>query len=1040
MRLACLLLATWTVSAGCLWAEPLSTAPAVGLRQETPGWFALVGARVVTEPGKVLDGATLVIRDGRIVSVGAGVEVPAGAKRIDLKGKTVYAGFVESYTGVKIEGAPEGPGHWNPQVTPHRRAAAAFKPDAKLDKTLRSQGFAARLVAPSSGVIKGTSCVALTNSEAASKSLLAERVATHVSLTVPFNENNNKYPNSPMGAVALARQAMLDAGWHRDATRAFESTSTGERPETNRALEELASNLDGGRQLIADTSNELFALRADRFASEFSLRLAIRGSGKEYRRLDEIAATGRSVIVPVKFPKPPKVASPDTAADVTLEELMHWHLAPENPGRLVKAGVAIALTSSGLKKRGDFLAKCRQAIERGLPADNALEALTTAPARLLGLDHLLGAIEPGKIANLVVSDGDLFTAEGRVLSTWVAGQEFEVEPDDAPLLVGDWSLQTLGAEAPTEPLSLVVSVDDGKESAVLKKAESAGADDPEDADEDDDEAVPSSFPIKELRLEHARLTGRLDGDLLGVEGTVLLSANATPTEDDSTLAGVIQPITGKPIAFTAVRVDSSVTSENNEDEADEDSTAEPLNVAVNYPLGAYGREAEPKQPDAVLFRGATVWTSDAAGVLEHADVLVRSGQITEVSVRIEAPEGAVAIDAAGKHLTAGLIDCHSHMATDGGLNEWTQAITAEVRVADFIDPDDITIYRQLAGGLTTANVLHGSANPIGGQNQVIKLRWGAGMDELRFPEAPAGIKFALGENVKQSNWGDKHTTRYPQTRMGVDEITINAFLAAKQYAAEQAAWRRQPVGAPPRRDLELEALAEVLAGERWIHCHSYRQSEVLTFLRTLERFEVTVGTLQHILEGYKVAPEMAAHGAMGSTFADWWAYKFEVLDAIPYNGSLMHRAGICVSFNSDDNELGRHLNHEAAKAVKYGGTSPEEALKFVTLNPAKQLRIDHLVGSITEGKHADLALWSGPPLALTSVCEQTWIDGRKYFDRGDDRRQRAEQGKLRWKLVQAVIDSGEPAAKPGENPVDPATLWPRHDEFCHGHGHEDHHH
>jgi N-acetylglucosamine-6-phosphate deacetylase len=321
---------------------------------------------------------------------------------------------------------------------------------------------------------------------------------------------------------------------------------------------------------------------------------------------------------------------------------------------------------------------------------------------------------------------------------------------------------------------------------------------------------------------------------------------------------------------------------------------------------------------------------------------------------------------------------------------------------------------------------------------VIKLRWGALPEQLKFAEAPPGIKFALGENVKQSNWGDRYTTRYPQSRMGVEQIIRDEFAAAGAYRQRWDEWNANHHGLPPRRDLELEAIDEVLRRQRWVHCHSYRQDEILALIRTFDDFGITIGTLQHILEGYKVAREMAVHGAMGSSFSDWWAYKFEVYDAIPYNGALMHQAGVVVSFNSDDRELARHLNHEAAKAVKYGGVPPEEALKFVTLNPAKQLRIDGLVGSLEPGKHADLVLWSGPPLSTLSRCEQTWIDGRKYFDRADDRRQRDELRSLKAALVQMILSSGQEMRKPGERGGDDESdLWPRHDEFCHGHDHDE---
>ncbi|MEX0675513.1 MAG: amidohydrolase, partial [Pirellulales bacterium] len=381
----------------------------------------------------------------------------------------------------------------------------------------------------------------------------------------------------------------------------------------------------------------------------------------------------------------------------------------------------------------------------------------------------------------------------------------------------------------------------------------------------------------------------------------------------------------------------------------------------------------------------------------------------------------------------GIIDCHSHVATDGGVNESGQTITAEVRIGDFVDPNDISIYRQLAGGVTSSNILHGSANTIGGQNQVLKFRWGAGPEEMKFAGAPPGIKFALGENVKQSNWGLLNTDRYPQTRMGVEQLVRDAFRAAQQYRKRWDEWNRTKVGLPPRIDLELEALAEVVEGKRLIHCHSYRQDEILALMRTCEAFGVQIGTFQHVLEGYKVADVIAKHGAGGSSFSDWWAYKFEVYDAIPYNGALLYNAGVVVSFNSDNAELARRLNLEAAKAVKYGGVPPEEALKFVTLNPAKQLRIDGRVGSLEAGKDADLVVWSASPLSTYSRCEQTWIDGRRYFDIEEDKKMRKEAAELRAKLVQRILASGEPTEKPDDEMKD---RWPREDIFCE---HGDHH-
>lgn len=387
-------------------------------------------------------------------------------------------------------------------------------------------------------------------------------------------------------------------------------------------------------------------------------------------------------------------------------------------------------------------------------------------------------------------------------------------------------------------------------------------------------------------------------------------------------------------------------------------------------------------PPAIWIRNATVWTSGPRGVLTNAHLLVRNGRIEAVGT-VSLTEAVYQIDGSGLHVTPGILDCHSHSMILGGVNESTLPSTAMVRIADVVNSETENIHQQLAGGTTIANLLHGSANPIGGQNCIIKLRDGAAPEELKFSGAPEGIKFALGENVKQSGWGEKYTTRFPQTRMGVGTFFNNRFTAGRQYLEAMKRGSNED-GSPVRRDLELEAIGEIISGTRLIHCHSYRQDEILAFLRTMESFGVRVATLQHILEGYKVADEIAKHGAGASSFADWWAYKYEVIDAIPYAGSLMRDRGVNVSFNSDSSDHARRLNFEAAKAVKYGGTPEAEALKFVTINPAKQLGIDSRVGSLENGKDADFAIWSGNPLDSSSVCLQTWIDGKLYFRKDDE--------------------------------------------------------
>jgi imidazolonepropionase-like amidohydrolase len=402
------------------------------------------------------------------------------------------------------------------------------------------------------------------------------------------------------------------------------------------------------------------------------------------------------------------------------------------------------------------------------------------------------------------------------------------------------------------------------------------------------------------------------------------------------------------------------------------------------------KNAMPAQPDSLVVRHATIWTSGPQGRLENADLLIHKGKIVSVGQHLSVPAGTVEIDGTGKHVTPGVIDPHSHSDIVGDVNEGTNIITSEVRIQDVVNSESIAVYRELAGGVTCVNLLHGSANSIGGQNQVIKLRWGATPDEMIFASAPPGIKFALGENPKQSNWGNGAGHRFPQSRQGVEQSIRERFAAARDYERRWNDYKKNPKGdvVPPRRDLQLDAIVEILNGKRLVHAHSYRADEMLMLMRLAEEYGFRVATLQHVLEGYKIADEIAKHGAGASTFSDWWAYKQEVHDAIPYNGAIMWERGVTVTFNSDSSELARHLNLEAAKAVRYGNVPEVEAFKFATINGAKQLHIDQWVGSLEAGKDADFVIWSASPLSSYGLAEQTWVDGRKYFDRADDLKHR----------------------------------------------------
>ncbi|WP_395139244.1 amidohydrolase family protein [Armatimonas sp.] len=436
-----------------------------------------------------------------------------------------------------------------------------------------------------------------------------------------------------------------------------------------------------------------------------------------------------------------------------------------------------------------------------------------------------------------------------------------------------------------------------------------------------------------------------------------------------------------------------------------------------YTVSKVGEGMIPPLPPALasksfVLRNATVWTSAAAGILKDTDVLVQGGKITAIGQDLKVPGGTVEIDAQGKHVTPGMIDCHSHSGVSGGVNEGSNIVTAEVRIADVLNPDDVNIYRQLAGGTTAANILHGSANAIGGQNAVVKWRWGVdAAEDLLIEGAPQGIKFALGENPTRSNSGSPRdgTPRYPISRMGVERVIRARFTEARDYAAKRKA---DPNGT--RRDLQLDALVEILEGKRLVHCHSYVASEILMLIRLADEFGFKIATFQHVLEGYKVADEIAKHGAGGSTFSDWWGYKLEAIDAIPWNGALMTERGVTVSFNSDDSELARRMNVEAAKAIRWGNMSPSEALKMVTINPAKQLHIDKMTGSLEVGKDADVVLWSGDPLSPFSMAEKTFVDGKLLFDRQADLAARKELAVEKTRLVKelAGTTSQPPSPRP----------------------------
>jgi imidazolonepropionase-like amidohydrolase len=466
-------------------------------------------------------------------------------------------------------------------------------------------------------------------------------------------------------------------------------------------------------------------------------------------------------------------------------------------------------------------------------------------------------------------------------------------------------------------------------------------------------------------------------------------------------------------------------------------------LAELFVMASVSRATPPDASPVILIQNATILTV-SHGTIENGSILIKDGKIAEVGPSIKVPAGAKVIDAAGQFVMPGIIDCHSHIAIEGGVNEGSVSVSSIANIAEVLDYDDVDIYRDLAGGVTTANVLHGSANSIGGQTIVIKLRWGQPASKLPFEGAVPGIKFALGENPKRSNFSiPGQPKRYPATRMGVEETIRGAFTEARDYKNSWEAYRKRISAGeknvlPPRRDLRLEPLVEVLEGKRYVHAHCYREDEILMLLRVAKEFGFKVRTLQHVLEGYKIADEIAAAGVGASTFSDWWSYKVEAYDAVPYNAALMTKRGVLVSVNSDDAAEATHLNQEAAKSIKFGGLTHDEALKLVTINPAIQLGIDKRVGSIDVGKDADLVIYNHDPLSAYAVAQKTIIDGRVLFDRDKDIAGRAALEKEKQDLLAKEKKAEEkkadekkpdatkkPETKPDDKPKPPSDAVKR---------------
>jgi len=944
-----------------------------GVTSKNNNYTAFTNGKIFVTPTQIIENGTLLIQNGKVVQVGKTITFPKNTVTIDLNGKSIYPSFIDIYSdfGVEKPKRPAGDGrttqyepsregfYWNDHIMPENNAISKFEYDAKKAKELREAGFGVVNSHIQDGIARGTGILITLNSETTDATRVIDgKSAQYFSLERGVL-TNQAYPSSLMGTTALLRQMYADMNWY----------AQGKSETKDRSLEALIANKNLVQIFEAkDKGNNILA---DKIGDANGVQYILVAGGNEYESLQEIKATNAKYIVPLNFPNAYDVSNPYQAGYVSLEDMRQWNQAPSNPKALADNGIVFSFTMHDSKSAAKFKENLLKAIAYGLPKTKALEALTTIPAQILGKSAQIGSLQVGSYANFLITSGDIFDKNTSLFENWVQGNKSVINDINLKDIRGDYDL-TAGGN--TYKLSITGELSkpkaEVKQDTLKLKSKLSYADDWLDL----------SFSTDEGEKIY-RMTGM-----------------TAKTSDD--ISGRLILPTGIESSFRAIKTKSFTEKEN------EEKTEEvPKIMPVTYPNIGYGNVSKPSQ-ETILFKNATVWTGENEGVLQNTDVLIRNGKITKIGNNLSASDAKV-IDATGKHITAGIIDEHTHIALLS-VNEGGQNSSAEVTMEDVVDHEDINIYRNLAGGVTSAQLLHGSANPIGGRSAIIKLKWGESPDQMIYSNSPKFIKFALGENVKQSNWSS--FSRFPQTRMGVEQVFVNYFQRAKEYDVLKKS------GKPFRYDQEMEVLAEILNGERYISCHSYVQSEINMLMKVAEKFNFKINTFTHILEGYKVADKMAEHGVGGSTFSDWWAYKYEVLDAIPYNAAIMHSQGVTVAINSDDREMSRRLNQEAGKIVKYGGVSEEEAWKMVTLNPAKLLHIDDRTGSLKIGKDADVVLWSDHPLSVYAKAEKTIVDGAVYFDIQKDKQQRETILNERNTLIGMMINEKD-AGKTTQTPI-----------------------
>jgi imidazolonepropionase-like amidohydrolase len=838
--------------------------------------------KVVIAPGKVVKNSAVYVQGGKVVRVGPAPK-DGVFKVIDLTDYTCYPGFVHPGLATGVDGVTPSPasgGGFGQTPTVEQQRARDEDPfnrkgnllfsvglatakDLKIDSlaTLAKAGYGVARIVPNGGII-GPQAGVVSTGDVKPASVIASTIPV---VRVASRGFGSGYPSSTMGVITTIRQAFYDAIDYAGDDAGWKWMSA-------------TANQSG--QVSFEGLTETSFFQAARIAEEFKLK-PVYAFRQDAGRVKGMLA-GSTVILEGRIPAKPTIG--DDLSRVSIKSVRDYVNEVQVGAELERAKIDFVYGPS----TGADMVGIRTYVRGGLSRDRALAALTTAPAKMLGLEREVGTLEDGKRANFVVVQGDVFDSSSQIMASYVDGKKIEMEMPSA------------------------------------KRAEDLKAD-----------------PAMKL-------------------------------------------------------------------------------PAPNYAL--FPAPAETKVANR-LYRNATVWTMGPRGVLRNADVLVQGGKITAVGSNLQAPRGCEVIDSTGKHISPGIWDAHSHTGIVGSVNDGANMISAECRIRDCVNHTDNSIYVQLSGGTVGALQLHGSANAIGGQSNTVKWRWGMNPWEFPVAGAPEGVKFALGQNPIREDTGGASSngttllTYRPRTRMGVDDAIRRALQLGREYEQSWADFKAGKTTKKPRRDLHLEAMGEIATGRRWIHSHAYRADEMLTLMREVVGKGPKLATLQHVLEGYKIADEMAAAGVGGSTFADWWGFKLESYDAIPHNPGLMSDRGVVVSVNSDSDNHARRLNQEAAKSIRYAGTDAETALSFVTTGPAKQLGIFDRTGSIEPGKDADLAIWTDAPTDIHAVCLETYVDGVKRFDRANDAKQR-EDRLAELKAARAMLaESGDGVFKTGNDPA-----------------------